>query len=75
MLNTEKCSRYRNLRRWLKNLKIPYKDISLALGMPIEIFSKKIQGEDGFTLQEAVKIRSFIVSKVTISYLFEDGRE
>ena len=73
MSNTEKNMKHKKLADLLDMLEIPYKDIALALELSMKDFIEKMEGSGQFTLRDVSIIRDFIISKISVGNLIDDG--
>ena len=64
---------YPNLRAEMARYRITGAEIAELLGILPSTVSSKINGKTDFTLSEAVKIKEFLHTSLTLEELFERG--
>lgn len=71
MCNAQLCIKYKNLCELLRIFKIPYTEISAYLFLSNEMFLKKLTGVEPFTLSECLQLQNYLMSKLSLEYLFK----
>ena len=69
---------YPNLRAEIKRRNLKMAEVADAIGRTESTFSQKINGNQGFTLNEAFEIKKFLKTKLPLDELFKptlDGDE